>query len=394
MINSVKKKSWLKPILLILVIPLLLSITGNIMTPEVKELASSSVPLWVVVIIIIIPSLIAYFYHAYRNLPKSPAKNSVQSLGEMLCLLQKGLENSTVEVWICLIDKSWFFTLIPSIAMCRSRGIAVTAFVESSNLRRRYRLLKLLGGQVIPVEVSNGHYFFSGVVIDPHDSHHGTAIALSVKPELGSFAQAYECPHDYYAIKSFASLMNKMLGNKGADSKHQYIPEFHKIGESGIYEKLKKVRFYKEATFSFEEINIDNVRPISASVQTVKIRQANALINLYEKNGWRLFEPAAIRLSNNDDSLLVPPVVEVHDGELVIAEGHSRLYALMKKGHRKAYVIVVRGVSEKPAQDPINWKKVDERLEKKDIISAGLARHIETTAHIDVWADPSLDSNE
>jgi len=387
------KKNW-KRILILLILPILLGIIANIMTPGAKKLADTPIPLWIVVIIIIFLLLVVYFLRSNRDFQHKPAQNSVQSLGEVLCYLRKGLENSTAEVWVCLIDKSWFFTLIPSIAICRSRGITINALVESSNLRRRYRLLKLLGGQVIPIAVSKGQYLFSGAVIDPHDSHHGIAIALSIKPQLGSYAQIYECPHDYYAIKSLTTLMNKIRGKEDLIKENEFIPCFEKVSESYIYERLKKIRFYKDATFSFEEVNIEDTHPISTSVQAVKVDQANALISLFKKHHWRLFEPAVVQLANGDKSLLVPPVVEEHEGTLVITEGHSRLFTLRQEGYKKVYVVVVRGVSEQPAQNPINWNKVVKMIEKKDIISAGRARHIETAAHIDVWADPSLDCNE
>ncbi|HEY6803602.1 MAG TPA: hypothetical protein VI306_08490 [Pyrinomonadaceae bacterium] len=86
------------------------------------------------------------------------------------------------------------------------------------------------------------------------------------------------------------------------------------VKEEDLISKLKNVRFYGSASIKFEDVKVDEVYPVSHHVVSFKLIQIKELIGIYKEKGWALFHPCAIKLKNGKESIVIPPVLEEHDG--------------------------------------------------------------------------------
>lgn len=170
-----------------------------------------------------------------------------------------------------------------------------------------------------------------------------------------------------------------------------YTPTIVEASDEELISRLRNVKFYRNSQISIEDVKIEDVNPVSSFVVRYKLNHAYKLIQLYEEKDWKLFRPSGIKLANGNISLIVPPVIEEHDGHLYVYEGHSRLYMLKEMGHKKVKAVVVRKVSAELPMKPTTWRKVKIVDEKIELRNVQLARYIETTVHSEVWSGQSVD---
>lgn len=305
--------------------------------------------------------------------------------GSFLTTLELRMHDATQSVDVCLVGKEWVFPLVLATTFARERGITITVLHDAGSPHERYNLLRNLGCRVCPVDINRSRLPFSGVVIDGANVAHGSVLARSIKPSDGAYSMQHVCPHDWYVVRACADMIAKL--SSGCDQSDPYTPTIAKVDQAVVIDKLKGVRFYRDAEVSFEDISIKDVRPISMVIEVYKLQQVRRLISYFKRHQWSLFEPAAIKLKNGNESMIVPPVIEEHDGELVIAEGHTRLYAMRENGARSVKALIVRGVDTEPAAKPRSWRSVRVRTDKRFIDNPDFARRIETAMHQGAWSE-------
>ncbi|MCB0370067.1 MAG: hypothetical protein KDD45_11745 [Bdellovibrionales bacterium] len=115
-----------------------------------------------------------------------------------------------------------------------------------------------------------------------------------------------------------------------------------------------------DCKFSFQDINPQNTYPLSESlIREYKIKQIKLLNNLLEKYDFNLYDPLAIILRNGEHHYIVPPVLEIHDSKLIVAEGHTRLFIANNKRVKKIRCVVIEGVGVEPISPPTNWNDIE-----------------------------------
>lgn len=117
--------------------------------------------------------------------------------------------------------------------------------------------------------------------------------------------------------------------------------------EDAIIERLKNIKFYKNASLEFQDVEVDNLKFITRYVLNYKYQNIDTLYKIYINNGLVPFEPASFLFYKDKHSLIGPPVVEECNGEFYIIEGNSRIYYAYKKGIKTLRTLVVRGVKER-----------------------------------------------
>lgn len=358
------------------------------LTRGVVAAFTAEIPVWAVALTGFLLSVVALWKVRSANRePSLSAPERMPSEGEFLHAMVSGFEQAKQQIVICLVDRGWVFTLAFTTAMCRSRGVNILVVVDAANFHQRYHLLECMGCTVVGVSVPYNAHPFRGMLVDPEDPHSGVGLALSGKPSEGVFAVKYFAPHDLYVLRAAAQSVRRALSEEraGPTLTPRFTPSIQRVSTDELLSRLAGIPAYREAEITFEEISISSTRPTSKVVVKAKLRQANRLIDTFISSNYRLFDPVGISLSNGRVSHLVPPVVEERDGHLQVAEGHSRLYALRKRGIQRVCAVVVRGVILPPPSPKQNWRSVAVTADRASRGKSEYARHIESHTHLDVW---------
>lgn len=140
-------------------------------------------------------------------------------------------------------------------------------------------------------------------------------------------------------------------------------------------------------------------RPLSSDVIVHKVEQAKALERFQRSLGLEPFHPISALLKNGKHSPLVPPVLELRNGALCVAEGHSRLYVQWARQIEATWSFVLTDV-EKPMHGPPRyWREIrldDERAKSafaNDPDARLNARDIERYVHANLFDSPSEGSS-
>ncbi len=317
------------------------------------------------------------------NTPHAADVVSIDNSGQFFEKIQSQIVGAKREVIAIGLEKDWVFPMIPSIAIarCKDRTISVGYFDE---FHERYRLLEMLGCQVTKLDSQQERDRFCGLLSDPEDILNCRATVRTARKNEAIYGRHYFSALDFGVIlASCLHLRNLLPDDRGVAASH--IPELVEVEETVVLALLRAVRFYDRANFAFEEVSISDTRPVSSYVSKFKLQQASDIVQLYDERGWSLFRPCGMTLQNGNTSVWVPPVLEEHDGELYIAEGHSRLFTLRKRAIKSVRAIVVRGVAADLPMKPTVWRKVSVVDEKREKGNPQLARYIETSTHLGVW---------
>jgi hypothetical protein len=106
-------------------------------------------------------------------------------------------------------------------------------------------------------------------------------------------------------------------------------------------------------------VEVAHIRPLCLNVRLGRLGAACQLVQSALVNGVDLFAPVRVRPQPEAGRRLIPPpVVEVHDGRMILIDGHHRLFAVRLAGVSAVKVVLVRGdLPELPA-DPVDWADV------------------------------------
>jgi hypothetical protein len=242
--------------------------------------------------------------------------------------------------------------------------------------------LSSLGCKINFVDEEKIRRNFRGVIAAPNSKVSCQAIYL-FDDQNPIFANHYYGETYFPAIKLFFREVEECLNlpTWSIERNGQLLtPEIDNETEQSILDRMKKITFYRDASFEFREVTIDEIIPVSSFVEKFKLNQAREIFQMYKRKNLPMFHPIAIKFANGSSSTILPPVLEEKNGRLYVAEGHSRLYYLWKQDCKsKVRVIVVQGVDKFFTTIPTVWDKV---ILSPDKIPQGengqlLARNIE-----------------
>jgi len=283
------------------------------------------------------------------------------------------------------LTKDWIFPLVLSVFAARRRGVKIEVMCIDGT-HERYRLLEYLGCTVhrvasVPV---------SGVLSDAGDILHSrVAMECPRRQRENIFGRYYYGSLDWHAINSVDTRFSAAIPttDRALAVGDAYVPDLVEVQDDLLVERLSRVRAYDGSKIALEDVAIGTLFPVSTQVLKYKLLQVEHLLHMYQSRGWSLFRSCGIELKNGEISLLVPPVIEEHDGKLCIAEGHTRLYRLRQKGVTTVRVAVVRSVAQRLPMPPGKWSDVEVTDDKTERRDAQFARYIETTTHKNIWLE-------
>lgn len=322
-----------------------------------------------------------------KTLSVSLPRSECHYQGEALDELRAILVSSSKEICINTASRDWVFKLIMSLIAARTRNLPVRIFYyppsEKDRQGIRLGLLEHLGCDLIIIPVGTAPQF-EGVFGDPLIEESSCLLMYTRLPDkYGVMAKVYRGPFDHPVIE--ASYRSSPFATCKENA--SYVPFIKPISEDEMIKALRKVPTYRDCDISLEKIDISKTRPLENMVREFKVKQSQTVREVLFKINLELFEPAAVVLSDNTEHIIGPPVVEEHNGELIVSEGHSRLFLCRQLGETEVKVMVVRGVNKPLAGNPTTWDEV--RLTAETSFSSlyykpntiHLARRIEQYIH-------------
>lgn len=375
---------------LLAVITLISDLGGAYSTLKNVWLAIHDFQISALYLLILIP-LIGYivYLHLCRETTHPSAVVSIENAGQYYQQIQAQFISAKQHIVVVNLEKDWVFPLIVSLAIARSRNCAVSV-IYSQEPHERYRLLELIGCEVVKITSKTEKDHFVGVLSDPDHLINCRATIRTASLGEAVYGRYYFSAFDHYVISASWSHLKNIMRSIALEPQQtalplKYLPTFVEVSNEEIITRLKTVRFYNHAQISMQEVHISDTRPVSRFIPRFKYYQVQEIIRLYQEKGWALFRPSGFVLASGKTSILVPPVLEEHEGVLYVAEGHTRLYAMLESGQKTIFAIVVRGVSTSLPMEPTTWGKVTLVDEKKKEGDIKLARSIETCTHARVW---------
>lgn len=182
-------------------------------------------------------------------------------------------------------------------------------------------------------------------------------------------AKIYSEPIDSIAIQSMLDSLE--IKKRIADMTQPKIA-IKRAEVEEIISPIKNIRFYQEASLSFEKIDLSKVRFMNQYVRGLKYKQIASLFNVYESADIELFAPTKVVFNNGQESLMSPIVVEEHEGLMFVIKGNVRSLFAYKHGIKEIVALVVRGVSANlPTEDTSFSYSIDEVVISENKLTQG-----------------------
>ncbi|MCZ6651944.1 MAG: patatin-like phospholipase family protein [Planctomycetota bacterium] len=297
---------------------------------------------------------------------------------------------STEEVWIAEHQTDWVYSLFPTLLQWRLDGVKVSVLLGSGSDHQRHgpyrrRLLPLLGINLN--EQTDLTVPFEGVLINPQHLTSPAAFIISghAVPGATFLGTSYAGQADQLAIQALARQLSPHMTSTSDD----HVPVVEKISGDDLIARLRGVPQYssQDVEIRVETISLDEVLSLATYIREYKVRQARLLVKLYQDQGFDLFEPAAVVLSNGVRSLLTPPVIEHAGDHGIVIEGSSRIACCRQLGISDITAVIVRGVGTPLPARPLPFDEV--RIAGRELNVGDRYndwnyehfRHIESTVH-------------
>jgi len=249
-----------------------------------------------------------------------------------------------------------------------------------SNLKNNLKQLIFSGAQTkFYVEQRSKETKIRGLISDPKlDYGEGLIISKISKKNIdrGTGLPGDEKNYEYLATHLFKTKINNNI--------KIYYELFQKIWETALigivleekkeyttadYHKwLQYIPEYKdlrEDDISLKTIQICNLFSLCHVVKTYKFPFTSSLIDAYQTQQLTLFSPCEVVSSTKPEkTILLPPILEQHDANIVIIDGMHRLYySYFYKKINKVNCLVIKSKKKLPSEIiPLNHVRV--RTEK------------------------------
>ena len=95
-----------------------------------------------------------------------------------------------------------------------------------------------------------------------------------------------------------------------------------------------------------ELIDVAEVMVLNRYLRTHKYKQVQHLHEAYQQFELTPFETASVCIEGQEVSIMTPPIVEEHNGDLVVIEGNTRIFYCLRNDIARLQALVVRGVAD------------------------------------------------
>lgn len=313
----------------------------------------------------------------------STSKRTLKSKEQMRSLVSYISLEKHKEIYVSCDNTLWCWELFLSLTRWISFGTKIT-IITSSSINEQYkeeeearrRMLKAMGCNLRTVNtiLITGYFF-----LEKENVWRG----IVFHEASGSFtANYYNGFIDSILIRDWVLKLKKdLLGPWITPCKISIKP----VKYERIIEKLRTESIYENARLKFETVDLENLYFMNPYIRALKYRQIDKMYEFYENKNLSPFTAAALYF-NDKESLIGPPIAEMHNGRLYVIEGNTRCLYAYKHGIKKLQVLVVTNVSTPIPCDTKKTYKISDILISDTKISAGdryqdfnysLFRHIE-----------------
>ena len=277
---------------------------------------------------------------------------------EYLTLFQHHLELAE-ETMVLADDADFVRHLIITLIATRLRGATIRlAYFPKTTEDAEPRLLDLLRGLGVFVHVHppSSPPPLTGAFFDPLSSSDcAFLIRLSGLERHGIVAKVYAAPTDTAVIRAtFESCVSALPEAVMSD----FQPFLQKADIGKIISRLKSRSHYRNAAFDYREVSPEEVFPQKQQIRRFKHNQVRLLRSLYDRERHVHYEALQVVLRGGGFSFITPPVLEQHNGRLIIAEGHTRLFCSRDHGDKGVMALVARNVASPLPSEASEWASV------------------------------------
>ena len=251
------------------------------------------------------------------------------------------------EIVVSYKTTEWCWDLFPLVwKWCLERTkVTVFCWPINDNLideKARRRLLVHFGCEIrVMKKLPMTGYFFN----KNKDNWQGVTIHGKDGQQMSHFYNREE--DRFYLQSSIEKLIEMSTLEKQSMTSGDFKISLTRICPDSLFDMLSPISFYKNATFSLEEINPSDLYIMSQYVAHHKYLNVSQLNRMYDIVNCEYYEPAELNIANGKKSIVVPPVCELRGGQLVVIDGKARCYYAYRHRIKSLKIIVVRNVTER-----------------------------------------------
>jgi len=126
-----------------------------------------------------------------------------------------------------------------------------------------------------------------------------------------------------------------------------------------VLETVRRVPHYSgQVSIEKQWINPALSRPICLFVRTYRLSEVKQLVASYAEYQIPLFESAWLSKDDAPRRMLLPPILEVHQDQCVVIDGHHRIYEAIQQHQSAILVLIIKGQLDKLPADVLSWDEV------------------------------------
>jgi hypothetical protein len=126
-------------------------------------------------------------------------------------------------------------------------------------------------------------------------------------------------------------------------------PKISTVNPDVVYTLLKQGVYqyaHGYVKITLEIVKVSDLRTLTKYVTVFKYTQVNKLFEIYRANNIPLFHPARLTFHNGKESIITPPVVEVHGNKNLVIEGTTRVTYSYRNDIHELCVLLIEGVTD------------------------------------------------
>ncbi len=177
--------------------------------------------------------------------------------------------------------------------------------------------------------------------------------AMTIDLQTADLVSSVDAPGLTFLLEGYIS---ELLASGTLYPPASHGVEFEKCEIVDLYAMLRaRVPQYRESDFAFVTIPIDEIRPLTGSLEYFKLFRSRRIDILRASHQL----PAAFSVRGASEWIFTPPIVERHGDTYVAIDGTHRLFDARRIGKRAAECILVENVAATlPAKPLESWDEV------------------------------------
>jgi hypothetical protein len=344
----------------------ILSIGVAISGISLGSLRSEHPKLWAGAVVVVIAVLVSVLFSWRKT-------NEFSSKGEIDRAWQNLIGGAAHCVQVFAGDASWAERDHVSIATLTQRHVEVSVLCHPSktnlSAQESIKLLLESGAKVRFFDPREYPYTPYGLLIDAEDRSSGTALVIgrTPKPSISPRAVTNIEIYDYKASRLVqgqdgcqVSILSALFWTMWLGSQEALILRPTDLDTEHLIELLRLVPHYrglKRAAVDVADVDVDQLLASCLYVKQPKLASIGPIMSAFSDQQVPEFR-TVLCIRPNQSSLLLPPILEEHDGKLVVVDGTHRLFHLFAIQQRsRAMCVVVSGAPELPGR-PIPFREV------------------------------------